>query len=186
MGDAFSAHHYSHNVSQAAAQGIKAGCDLDCGSTYKAENLEAALGAGLMDMSDLDVALERTFAMRFNLGMFDAVDTNNYTTIGKDVLNNGTQKRRWMHPVYTAVYGGVWYTVYGGVLCTVYCVLCSSTCINGVASALQRTGRPLPSRRHASPLCSSRTRAACCRLAEQRISVVRVRRASHWSRTVVQ
>ena len=112
MGDAFSAHHYSHNVSQAAAQGIKAGCDLDCGSTYKAENLEAALGAGLMDMSDLDVALERTFAMRFNLGMFDAVDTNNYTTIGKEVLNNGTQKRRWMHPVYTAVYGGVLCTVF--------------------------------------------------------------------------
>jgi beta-glucosidase-like glycosyl hydrolase len=139
VGDAFSAHHYSHNVSQAAAQGIKAGCDLDCGSTYKAENLEAALGAGLMDMSDLDVALERTFAMRFNLGMFDAADTNNYTTIGKDVLNNGTQKRRWMHPVYTAASaGGVWCVVHC-VLCTVYCVLRvlrSSTCINGVASAL--------------------------------------------------
>jgi beta-glucosidase-like glycosyl hydrolase len=135
VGDAFSAHHYSHNVSQAAAQGIKAGCDLDCGSTYKAENLEAALGAGLMDMSDLDVALERTFAMRFNLGMFDAADTNNYTTIGKDVLNNGTQKRRCMHPVYTAASAGgcvvhcvVWCTVYC-VLCTVYCVLCTVYCV---------------------------------------------------------
>ena len=101
---------------------------------------------------------------------------------GLQVLNVAGYADRGYSPAGTYC---VLCTVYC-VLCTVYCVLCSSTCINGVASALQRTGRPLPSRRHASPLCSSRTRAACCRLAEQRISVVRVRRASHWSRTVVQ
>ena len=92
VGDAFSAHHYSQNVSQAAAQGIRAGCDLDCGSTYKSKNLQDALDAGLMTMADIDLAVERTFAMRFNLGMFDPVATNDYSKIGRDVLNSAHGK----------------------------------------------------------------------------------------------
>jgi beta-glucosidase-like glycosyl hydrolase len=90
VGDAWKSHKYSKNASQAAAQGIRAGCDLDCGSTYKADNLEAALSAGLMSMSDVDLALQRTFAMRFNLGMFDAASTNEYTKIGPEELNSAT------------------------------------------------------------------------------------------------
>eukprot|EP00750_Incisomonas_marina_P002966 INCI12791.2.p1 GENE.INCI12791.2~~INCI12791.2.p1 ORF type:complete len:714 (-),score=113.51 INCI12791.2:1394-3535(-) len=88
VGDAYSSHHYSDNASQAAAQGIRAGCDLDCGSTYKAENLQAALDAGLMTEDDLDLALERTLRMRFNLGLFNKAEDVPYTQIGADVLNN--------------------------------------------------------------------------------------------------
>ena len=43
-----------------------------------------------MQMSDLDRALERTLAMRFNLGMFDAASAhhNAYLDIGAGVLNS--------------------------------------------------------------------------------------------------
>ena len=35
IADAWKSHKFSANASQAAAQGIRAGCDLDCGATYK-------------------------------------------------------------------------------------------------------------------------------------------------------
>ena len=85
VGDAWSAHHYSANASQAAAQGIQAGCDLDCGTTYKAANLQAALDAGLMTEDDLNQALERVMIMRFNLGLFDAASVVPYTKLSHEV-----------------------------------------------------------------------------------------------------
>ena len=45
-----------------------------------------------MTMADIDLAVERTFAMRFNLGMFDPVATNDYSKIGRDVLNSAHGK----------------------------------------------------------------------------------------------
>lgn len=64
IGDAFSPHNYSKSVQAAAASGIKAGCDLDCGSTYKSENLKLALSESLLELSDIDIALGRVMRMR--------------------------------------------------------------------------------------------------------------------------
>lgn len=64
IGDAFSPHNYSKSVQAAAASGIKAGCDLDCGSTYKSENLKLALSESLLELSDIDTALGRVMRMR--------------------------------------------------------------------------------------------------------------------------
>ena len=72
VGDAWSSHHYASSAADATAQGIKAGCDQDCGSTYKSDNLKAALASGNLTVPDVDVALGRIMTMRFNLGMFDA------------------------------------------------------------------------------------------------------------------
>ena len=85
VGDAWSSHHYSANASQAAAQGIQAGCDLDCGTTYKAANLQAALDAELMTEDDLNQALERVMIMRFNLGLFDSASVVPYTNLSHEV-----------------------------------------------------------------------------------------------------
>ena len=65
IGDAYSSHKYSKSVQAAAASGIKAGCDLDCGSTYKSDNLKMALAEGLLNMTDIDRALGRVMRMRF-------------------------------------------------------------------------------------------------------------------------
>ena len=71
VGDAWRSHKYCDSAANATALGIKHGCDQDCGSTYKAANLQSALSAGLLAESDVDVALGRIMTMRFNLGMFD-------------------------------------------------------------------------------------------------------------------
>ena len=88
IGDAYKTHHYCKNASQAAAEGIRAGCDLDCGSTYKSENLQNALDTGLMVEADLDTALIRILRMRFNLGLFDNESDVPYTNISGEVLNS--------------------------------------------------------------------------------------------------
>ena len=88
VGDAFSSHHYSSSPAEATASGIKAGCDQDCGSTYKQANLATALASGNLTIDDIDIALGRIMTMRFNLGMFDQAASVPYTKIGNDVLNN--------------------------------------------------------------------------------------------------
>lgn len=58
IADAFQPHGYCSNESQAAAQGIKAGCDLDCGSTYKVRSVtENALCWLYIDWSKKSIIL---------------------------------------------------------------------------------------------------------------------------------
>ncbi|MFD1875610.1 glycoside hydrolase family 3 C-terminal domain-containing protein [Hymenobacter bucti] len=64
---------------QAVALAIKAGVDLECGSTFNA--LDKALAQKLVTEAELDVALERLFTARFKLGFFDDPKENAYTRI---------------------------------------------------------------------------------------------------------
>jgi beta-glucosidase len=54
---------------EAAALAVKAGCDLNCGGTYK--QLVAAVQKGLLAERDIDLAVSRLLTARFRLGMFD-------------------------------------------------------------------------------------------------------------------
>ncbi len=63
----------------AAALGVKNGCDLECGGTYR--HLEDALTQGLVSEHDLDVALTRLMRARVRLGMFDPPDRVPYAHI---------------------------------------------------------------------------------------------------------
>ena len=62
-------HGYAANASDAAARGITAVCDMDCGTTYGSAG--DALHSGALRMEALDAAIGRTLAMRFRLGEFD-------------------------------------------------------------------------------------------------------------------
>lgn len=66
--------HLNHKlvptVEQAAAVGLRAGTDLDCGSRVY-PHLPAAVRQGLVSEAQVDSALKRLFATRFRLGMFD-------------------------------------------------------------------------------------------------------------------
>ena len=62
-------HHYSPDAEHAAAAGVLAGTDTNCGSTYKA--LVKAVHDGLLPESAIDTAVKRLFTARFRLGMFD-------------------------------------------------------------------------------------------------------------------
>jgi beta-glucosidase len=60
---------FAKDPAEAAAQAVKAGTDLECGSDYK--NLVEAVNRGILTEADINVAVKRTFMARFKLGMFD-------------------------------------------------------------------------------------------------------------------
>lgn len=80
-------HHFFKTGAQAAAASIRAGCDLNCGLSYR-QYLGKALDEGLLDVKDLDSALTRVLSARFRLGEFDPPDMVPYSSIGKDKLDS--------------------------------------------------------------------------------------------------
>ena len=71
--------HYAKDATEAAAQAVKAGTDLECGVDYK--NLVEAVKRGLLTEGDIDIAVKRIFTARLKLGMFDPDDMVPYTKI---------------------------------------------------------------------------------------------------------
>lgn len=77
-------HHYTANIQESAAMGVKRGCDLNCGGVYK--HLLQSLEQGLIEESDLDVALRRVLRARFKLGMFDPAEDVPYSSIPFEIV----------------------------------------------------------------------------------------------------
>jgi beta-glucosidase len=67
--DIFMGHNFSPTLEAAAAAAVKAGCDLCCGTEYRA--LTDAVRDGLLKEQELDTAVGRLLEARFRLGMFD-------------------------------------------------------------------------------------------------------------------
>ncbi|KAF7297762.1 Glycoside hydrolase family 3 protein [Mycena kentingensis (nom. inval.)] len=63
-------HGFSPDLVHAAATGMNAGTDQDCGSTYS-RNLGAAVDAGLVNVSTIQRALTRQYTSLVRLGYFD-------------------------------------------------------------------------------------------------------------------
>ena len=82
--------HQFHGVAEtpveAAALALQTGCDLNCGTTYRA--LTEALGKGLISERDIDQALRRTLTGRFRLGMFDPPEMVPYAQIPASVIDS--------------------------------------------------------------------------------------------------
>jgi len=83
-------HKVASTAAEASALSVNAGCDLDCGDTYKA--LSEAVVGGLIDVATIDQSLVRLFTARFQLGMFDPPEQVSYTQIPYDV--NDAQAHR--------------------------------------------------------------------------------------------
>jgi beta-glucosidase len=62
-------HRMTADSADAAAMGLRAGTDLNCGSSYRA--LGDAVRRGLVSEQDVDTALARLLRARFRLGMLD-------------------------------------------------------------------------------------------------------------------
>jgi beta-glucosidase len=77
--DIYRTHKISAAPEDAAALGVHRGCDLECGTTYRA--LKGALAAGQITDNDLAVAVTRLMLARFKLGMFDPPDRVRYARI---------------------------------------------------------------------------------------------------------
>ncbi|PRY96668.1 beta-glucosidase-like glycosyl hydrolase [Marinilabilia salmonicolor] len=80
-------HHYADNYTEAAAMGISAGVDIDCGGVYQNHALKA-LEAGLITQGDIDKALINIFTIRMRTGEFDPKGMVPYAGIKPHKVND--------------------------------------------------------------------------------------------------
>ena len=79
-----------NTAEEAAADAIKAGCNLCCGGDYNA--LVRAVQQGLVTEKDIDQALYYTLWTRFRLGLFDPADKVPYSKY--TIKDNDTPEHR--------------------------------------------------------------------------------------------
>jgi beta-glucosidase len=77
--DIYATHKFVQTAAEAAAMGVKAGTDLNCGVTY--DSLVSAVERGLISEDQIDVSLRRLLRARFRLGMFDPPERVPYASI---------------------------------------------------------------------------------------------------------
>ena len=80
------AHHISQDAKEASAIAVKAGTDLNCGSSYPA--LVEAVKDGLISEAELDVSLERLVVARLRLGLLAPKGAVKYANIPYDVVDS--------------------------------------------------------------------------------------------------
>lgn len=78
-------HRVVNSLEEAAALGVNSGCDLECGTTYK-ENLVQAVEQGLISEPTIDQAVTRVLTARFKLGEFDPIELVPYNHYDKKLL----------------------------------------------------------------------------------------------------
>jgi beta-glucosidase len=71
--DMVTGHKSAPDAAHASAVAVKAGTDLDCGTSYTA--LPQAVAKGLLAESDMDRSLERLMAARIRMGLIDGTAT---------------------------------------------------------------------------------------------------------------
>ncbi|MFA9392941.1 MAG: glycoside hydrolase family 3 C-terminal domain-containing protein [Prolixibacteraceae bacterium] len=78
--DIYANHKIVNSAEEAAAIGVRRGCDLNCGSVYQQAMLKA-VEEGLIDEGEVDLAVYRLMLARMKLGMFDPVEMVPYAQI---------------------------------------------------------------------------------------------------------
>ncbi len=86
VADIYHGHESAAGPAEAAALALRAGCDLECGSTYR--RLGEAVDSGLVSDADLDRALARVLTTRFKLGMFDPPEAVPYADTPLSVVGS--------------------------------------------------------------------------------------------------
>jgi beta-glucosidase len=88
--DIYNGHKLQPDDVRSSVLGVKAGCDLTCGTEYK--SLVDAVNNGYIDESEIDVSLKRLLKARFLLGMFDPEALVPYSQI--PFSENNTEEHR--------------------------------------------------------------------------------------------
>ena len=86
------AYWYGNSEMEAAALGLKAGLDLECGFFFNAY-LPQAYEKGLVTMTEIDSAVTRTLKARFLLGLFDNPDSVKYNMIPDSVIEGEANRQ---------------------------------------------------------------------------------------------
>ena len=77
--DIYGNHHFAGTPEEAAADAVKAGDDLCCGTDYS--SLTRAVNGGLISEAEIDTALSHVLKARFQLGLFDPPSMVSYARI---------------------------------------------------------------------------------------------------------
>lgn len=85
--DIYTGHYYVETGPEAAAKGLQAGVDTDCGSVYQRNSI-SAIEQGYMTENDLDRALINMFTIRMRTGEFDPVEMVSYNKITPSIVNS--------------------------------------------------------------------------------------------------
>jgi beta-glucosidase len=78
--DIYANHKIVNTAEEAAAVGLRHGCDLNCGEVFQTA-LKNAVEEGIIDEGEIDLALYRLVLARMKLGMFDPSDRVAYAQI---------------------------------------------------------------------------------------------------------
>jgi beta-glucosidase len=99
VADIFNSHHYATNGAETSALAVKAGNDLDSGTTYAggagggrnlaSANLVRAVQQGLITEKEINVAVGRIMEARVRMGEFDppGYEGNPYNKITTNMYN---------------------------------------------------------------------------------------------------
>lgn len=82
--DIYKYHKIVNTPEEAAAVGIRKGCDLNCGSVYD-KHLKGAVEQGLIDEGEIDLAVYRLMLARMKLGMFDSPELVPFASISYEI-----------------------------------------------------------------------------------------------------
>jgi beta-glucosidase len=88
--DIYQHHKIVPTPEEAGAIAVKAGCDLECATTFT--HLTAAVANHIITEKELDVAVKRLFTARFKLGMFDPAERVKYASIPHSVVDSKEHK----------------------------------------------------------------------------------------------
>ena len=87
----FAKYHKTHsNDTEAVADAVLAGTDLECGNLY--QKLQQGVERGIISEKEINVSLARLFEIQFKLGMYDPADRVPYSTIGREVIECDAHK----------------------------------------------------------------------------------------------
>ncbi|MBV9302413.1 MAG: glycoside hydrolase family 3 C-terminal domain-containing protein [Acidobacteriaceae bacterium] len=89
--DIYGGHRFADSPAKASALAVKAGTDLECGKAYRA--LVEAVQKGYISEGEIDRSVERLFAVRFRLGMFDPPDRVPFSKIGTDQVASEAHRK---------------------------------------------------------------------------------------------
>ncbi len=91
--DFYSTHKVSSTPVHAAAKGVIAGTDVECGWGYDYKNLSEALKKGLITEAEIDEHLKNVLVGRFDLGEMDADSLVSWSKIPMSVVNSDGHKK---------------------------------------------------------------------------------------------
>ena len=86
--DFWTTHKTSSSPELAAAKGVLAGTDVECGYDYGYRRLPEAVRAGLVDEAEVDQKIIRLLEGRFELGEMDDPSLVSWSKLGPELLNS--------------------------------------------------------------------------------------------------